>query len=86
MLEFERNAGRAAERTSGEASMAKRISAAWRLGKSAPSMILAVAVLNAFALGCSDIAQPTGMAVSLETGEAASPTSNAIFLIGNLRD
>ena len=32
-----------------------------------------------------DIA-PTGMAVSLETGEAASPTSNAIFLIGNLRD
>ena len=33
-----------------------------------------------------DIAQPTGMAVSLETGEAASPTSNAIFLIGNLRD
>jgi hypothetical protein len=33
-----------------------------------------------------DIAQPTGFAVSLETGEAASPTSTAIVLIGNLRD
>ena len=33
-----------------------------------------------------DIAQPTGFAVSLETGEAVAPTSNAIFLVGDLRE
>ena len=33
-----------------------------------------------------DIAQPTGFAVSLETGEAAEPTSSAIFLVGDLRE
>jgi len=33
-----------------------------------------------------DIAPPTGFAVSLETGDAAAPTSSAIFLVGDLRD
>jgi Anti-sigma-K factor rskA len=32
-----------------------------------------------------DIAPPTGFAVSLESGEAAAPTSTAIYLIGDLR-